>query len=380
MGDRNTAIECFRYKTRWMAGYVYSIGKMYGKTFVKRCLGKYRKIDYLKYIPPTVLQLPITYKCNCDCVMCNMRYFQGQKGFTSEELSEILSDPLFKNIKSVGINGGEPFLLADLPDYVSALESSLPKLREIHIISNGYFVRRIEELLPRIRQITGRRNIKLFIYISVDGIDKVHDLMRGVDGMFTKTKESCELLKNKPELYDSFNVICTVTRHNVMKLPEVEAWAKREGYCVSYNVATIHERLANEDKYDDFTVFKDEKSLQIATEFFYTKFLETKSETYFALYYFLKYRNRVSRCDYQNLGVTLTPDGQLAYCATHSKALGSAVDNSAKTLFMNNLSYRKELCSSMCDSCSHYSSQLTYEGKKEYLKEIYMRLDSPFWD
>lgn len=69
----------------------------------------------------TQIQLPITFKCNFDCVMCGMRNLISQEDFSSEELSQIISDKLFQNVTGIGLNGGEPFLKKDLVECVEVI-------------------------------------------------------------------------------------------------------------------------------------------------------------------------------------------------------------------------------------------------------------------
>lgn len=88
---------------------------------------------------PDTIQLPITYKCNFDCVMCGMHHLINNKDFTYKELEKILHDKLFSRVKAVGINGGEPFLKEDLLQCIQVMLKELPHLKNIYFISNGYF-------------------------------------------------------------------------------------------------------------------------------------------------------------------------------------------------------------------------------------------------
>ena len=123
----------------------------------------------------------------------------------------------------------------------------------------------------------------------------------------------------------------------------------------------------------------DEYYKHLAMEFFYYKFASTKSVEYFGLYYYLRFNKRIAKCTYQNNGVTLTPDCQIAYCATYSDALGDASTCSAIDIFKSNLNYRKKLCSESCQTCSHYCGSLTEEGDKLYNDEIKKLMCNPFW-
>ena len=63
---------------------------------------------------PEILQFPITNNCNSKCVMCNVTSNILKNEMTVDEFRKIINDDIFKEIKSVGINGGEPFLCKNL--------------------------------------------------------------------------------------------------------------------------------------------------------------------------------------------------------------------------------------------------------------------------
>ena len=154
-------------------------------------------------------------------------------------------------------------------------------------------------------------------------------------------------------------------------------WAAEKGIPVSYNVATVHARLQNDDRYDNFSVFSDEIARHLTMEFFYAQFLKTRERKYFALYYYVKTGKRIAGCNCHSGSVTLTPNSMLAYCATHSKEIGKAEEGTAKKIYEENLNHRKELRDNTCASCSHYMYDLTEEGEKLYIQELLKHIGKP---
>jgi MoaA/NifB/PqqE/SkfB family radical SAM enzyme len=322
---------------------------------------------------PAELQLPITYKCNFDCVMCGMqKKMLVNTDFTPSELEVILANKLFKKIKHVGVNGGEPFLKDNLIEYIQVLVRTLSDLQYIYIISNGYFSQNMFNVLPYIKHICNTHGIKVSLALSVDAVGGLQDFVRGKKNAFDHIEQTCSTLLMDPEkYYDHIDIICTITKHNVYNLREIEAWAERKGIQVNYNIATVHERVYNFDKYSDFSIFNAPLSLSMAMEFFYEKFRETSSQKYFCLYYYTLYKKRLAHCNYRyNTGVTLTPNKQLAYCATFSKELGDAYAHSADELYYDHINYRKQLCREKCSSCSHYSSVLNGNSFFVYINDV----------
>ncbi len=333
--------------------------KTYGIFLYRFINGRYKQRN--KPQKPTTIQLPITYKCNFDCVMCGMHNLIHKQGFSAEELQGILHDDLFTEIESVGINGGEPFLLPDLIQYVSCIIESLPKLKRIDIISNGYLTEKILSDAKTIKNICTKRNVKLSLSISLDGINEMQDRMRGKVGAFKRCRDTIERIKtNKDEYCDSFKTLCTITKINVYNLCELDSWAKRNEIPIRYNIATLHKRICNNEKYESFSILTDKQARMMATEFLYYKFKETRNEKYYGLYYYALTGDRIAMCSHRSSVVTLTPDGCLAYCATYSDEIGDTSKCSANEIFFSkeNVDYRKKLCEEYCHHCSQYSGNL----------------------
>ncbi len=325
---------------------------------------------------PIELQLPITYKCNFDCVMCGMRNLINQDHLSPSELGNILSDPLFSKVEHVGINGGEPFLRQDLVECVDAVITSLSELSAIYLISNGYFTERICKLLKPIKAHCSSRNIKVNLALSIDGVGDMQDFMRGKEGSYTAINNTVNALQANLESYcDQLTGICTITKHNIERIGEVELWASLNQIEVSYNIATEHKRIANADKVGSFSILHDDKAKMLAREFFFKQYHKTHNEKYMALFLFLSTGKRMSSCLYQKCrGVTLNPDGGLAYCATYSDVVGNACEVSALSLFRSNSHYHDKLCQQRCSVCSHYMYQLDSVGEYMLVKKKKMNL------
>ena len=174
---------------------------------------------------PTTIQLPITHLCNFDCVMCGMRHMVNRQDFSAEELSIILQDKLFSQVRYIGVNGGEPFLKPDITQCIMAMIHECQKLREINIISNGFYTTKIMDCLSSIRAICDERKISVNIAISLDGIGDMQDFHRGKEGAYQKATETIrQLVEHK--LADSIQCICTITKYNIYRINEVEEWSK----------------------------------------------------------------------------------------------------------------------------------------------------------
>lgn len=321
---------------------------------------------------PKVIQLPITHLCNFDCVMCGMHHMIRRNDFSADELGIILSDDLYKEVEAVGVNGGEPFLKKDIVACIKMIIDRLTNLKEIDIISNGYCSERIIEVLSQIRFDCKKHNIRLNISFSVDGIYDMHDFHRGHEGSFKNVCNTINMImRNKEEFADSIDIITTITRYNIFRINEVDVWAKKNRLNVAYNIATVNARIENEDREKDFSVLSDEKTRMLAQEFFYSKYRETGSERYYAIFLFLKTGIRYDICPCMfNEWITVTPDSQISFCATHSKKLGSGLDNSSYEIVKRNLPYLEQIREKYCLHCSHYIYGLNVKGLRMMYRDM----------
>lgn len=132
---------------------------------------------------PRVLTWTMAFRCNARCSMCDSwRKTVDDEADTRDALRIV--DRLPKSISVVRLTGGEPFLRNDLGRIVEALERRLrPEM--LHITTNGFLTSRIVDFLEdRARN----RGSRLHLLVSLDGMDGLHDDIRGVDGAFRRTE------------------------------------------------------------------------------------------------------------------------------------------------------------------------------------------------
>ena len=122
----------------------------------------------------------VTYRCNARCSMCN-RYKAPSR---PEE--EITLDTIRKLPKMyfTNITGGEPFIRTDLKDIVRELYK---KSDRIVISTNGYFTERIVELAKEFP--------KIGIRISIEGLEKTNNEIRGLENGFKRGYDTLKTLK-----------------------------------------------------------------------------------------------------------------------------------------------------------------------------------------
>ncbi len=340
-----------------------------------------RKISGSKKKYPLVIQLPITYKCNSKCTMCNIWKMDSENEMNLETFQKAIKSKLFKKVIAVGINGGEPSLLKQLPEYVDAL-LTLPEIKSISLITHGFNHKLILNYLKQIYQKTQKTGVLFNVSVSLDGVGSVHNKIRGLE-IFKKTEATIDEINTNRHLYcDVFEVACTVIKQNVYHLPELAIYAEKKNLTIKYRLGISNKRIESNKILDNFSIMNNEKTLQTAKEFFYSQIGKVSGIydkfKYFSFFYFLEHNlsKRLLGCYWQNKGVTLDSKGNLYYCAVESEQIGNIIKGDGTAMFFSeeNLAYRKNILKNKCNQCIH-----DYAGKPElrnimpFIKELINR-------
>lgn len=170
-------------------------------------------------LPPAIVQLELTHRCNLNCPMC----YQSRPGGAAGELSAAEWKALIDALPRwalLTLTGGDPFMRADFAEiFAYASERN-----RCNILTNG-------ELLDRhIQALAGRLPL---IGISVDGLAATHDAARRKPGLFAAIERNVRLLQEeKKRLGTSWPLVdikTVILPENLGELPEVFRFAASLG-------------------------------------------------------------------------------------------------------------------------------------------------------
>lgn len=305
---------------------------------------------------PVVIQFPVIDICNSQCQMCHIWKNKQADDITPEELRRGLRNPLYSEVRAVGINGGEPTLRKDLALLAAVLFDELPQLRTLSLITNAY---RHEEVITRIRELSDvarGRGGRLDVMVSLDGVGDLHDRVRGKPGNFSRAARVTDFLLAHPDLA-TIRFGCTIIKENVYGLADLLDYAQSRGVYIKFRLGIPHRRLYTESLTAPY-------ALDNAERYHVAEFLEgviAGYETGEAQSFF--YRSLVDQirhgaprragCDWQHRGATITSRGELLYCAVQSKVLGRVQDSDSEQLYFGNASHLREITSTKCATCVH---------------------------
>jgi len=161
----------------------------------------------------------VTNRCNANCEHC----FVDKKDFNNElSLDEIrrMSKTMGNNLYNVLLTGGEPFIRKDLFEIVHNYFHNT-KTESIQIPTNGLLTDHIVKTAKEI--LKDNPNKQLGVNLSMDGIGRDHDKIRGVKGMFKRMIKTYNELFILEEENDNFNlnINVTVSHYNQDKLVSI---------------------------------------------------------------------------------------------------------------------------------------------------------------
>tara|TARA_A100001011_G_C14234687_1_gene810441 strand:- start:277 stop:1530 length:1254 start_codon:yes stop_codon:yes gene_type:complete len=172
----------------------------------------------------------ITNRCQAKCQHCF--YIDELNKAIQDELSleeyKKLAKNLDKEIRQVIITGGEPFLRKDIFG-ISKAFLDIKHLKSLNFITNGLLTKRILEDTEKLLKSTSR-NKRFVINISLDGLERQHDKIRGIPGMFKKCMATINGLKKLREKFPNLEVsgLTTVTKDNIEGVKELNDYIEND--------------------------------------------------------------------------------------------------------------------------------------------------------
>ncbi len=206
-------IQFFTYSM--LTGKLEKILHLYGLYFS-------RLINY-PLIKPNTITLTLTSKCNLRCIMCDHWRSKDIDELNTGEWKGIIDQIAEWGIREVDISGGEPFVRKEAFEIIEYLTQ---KNIGINITTNFTLLNKkdIEHLFE-----TSTTRLQ----VSIDGIGKTHDEIRGKSGTFDKVMKNVEhfnTIKSKKKSKMQLNVTTVIMNKNLSKIVDLYNWAKENNF------------------------------------------------------------------------------------------------------------------------------------------------------
>jgi len=185
-----------------------------------------RKIIFHGKISPEQITFFVTNKCGLNCKHCfyKDKLNKGEDAALSEikRISENLGEFSF-----LTLTGGEPFMRDDLPEIAETFILK-NKVSRISIPTNGFEPRKIYSETQKILERCP--GAEIIVKVSIDGLEDVHDGIRGVKGSYERAVETFKLLKTLKEKNRRFRagILCTISKINEDYLEDAFQFTDRE--------------------------------------------------------------------------------------------------------------------------------------------------------
>lgn len=304
---------------------------------------------------PTSVIWDVTYACNLNCSHCLNNSGSALKDELDTKQAILLIDELAKaKVFYLSLSGGEPFLR---PDIITILKYLSKTNMRVDIATNGILIK--DDIIESMR------NLPIFqVQVSIDGIGKTHDHLRGKHGAFKKSIENiCRL--RREEIAVSMST--TVTNENLNQLNEIINLAYNIG-CKGFKAIPFIPAGRGQENFEQFKLDLEghllmNKILSNSSEEFAGK-MSIKTETTYA---FLLDESNILSCNFGHMGcsagfntLNIGADGNVYPCPfLHDFPIGNILNHSLQYLWseasvLKTLrSLRKQDFHEPCRSCSY---------------------------
>lgn len=282
----------------------------------------------------------------------------NHKELTVQEIDYIFSDNILSNsVRIINLTGGEPTLRDELDEIVKVLQFRCKNLTKIDISTNGIETARVIDIVEKVLAVLLPTNTKLAVSVSIDGIDQIHNRVRGIPEAFQKIDMTINELKELMLLYPAFSVglNTTINKINCEGLEPIIKYAAEKLLGVQFTLGALSEiGVESMPVKDAFTL--DEPQKQIVADFVNKLLNERQIHPHYARFLLAWIRTgvRKGKCAFrEGLSLLCEPDGAVYQCGNYKDfKLGNILEKPYSQLIRTRFSQRQIKYKSKCVSCN----------------------------
>lgn len=183
--------------------------------------------DCKKTIKPELrsASLRLTENCNSKCITCNhwRRKYDQDEHLTKIEWENIILQLIEQGVTTLYFTGGEPLLYNDLFKLISFAKQK--GIHRIKLLTNGLLINKFISFIEK----SGIDEL----HISLDGIGKINDKIRGIDGHFNKVVKVMEKMKN---INQKKFINMTLLSENIEQYQELKKLSSKYNFYIGINL------------------------------------------------------------------------------------------------------------------------------------------------
>jgi MoaA/NifB/PqqE/SkfB family radical SAM enzyme len=279
------------------------------------------------HLLPINFTVGLTYRCNSQCKTCNI-----WRRKSSDELSVGEFDEVFQKISEAywfTLSGGEPFLRNDIVEICQSVHDNC-KPSIINIPTNGLLYDVIPGRVKEILEVCP--DTQIVVNVSMDGVEELHNEIRGVKGNFERAIKTYEALRSLNSENFELGIHTVISAFNVHKIPQIYEHLKElkpDSYITEIaeervELGTVGEKITPslEDyskaiNYLSERMKKEEwKGLSKLTMSFRLEYYKLVKRT-------LKEKRQVILCYAGFASAQIAPDGDVWTCCIRAEPLGN---------------------------------------------------------
>ncbi len=182
-----------------------------GKDIFLLYLSRYNSF-FLKLINPAPIEasIKVTENCNSRCITCDVWKNKFQQESTTQELENIFYQLKEIGVRMIGFTGGEPLLRNDIGELIKKAKKITGA--QVYIVTNGILLKK------KAREIIEAGAD--WVSLSLDGIEKTDEKIRGVPGHFKMVIEGIKKIQKIKKDF-KINIGTTLLKENISEVPEL---------------------------------------------------------------------------------------------------------------------------------------------------------------
>lgn len=288
---------------------------------------------------PTEVVFELTDACNSRCKHCNI---WNQKPTVNplnpDEIYELFSDNLFKNLRGVILTGGEIFVRKDLEEVIDKIHLARPSA-QIWLSTNALLPNKAIDLAKNLI----KKRISFGVGISLDGVADKHDEIRGVEGNFQKADYLISALIGLKKDYEfELGIGFTLSDKTINNYYDLKRYSQKKRVPLivqMYDEASYYSNISEDNLKNKKEMIKILKSLK--PTLYYRHCIDV-----------LKGKSKEFKCFSLNTFFLLRCDGQISPCLklAHIKA-GNIREKTFKKIWENKHGRKYRKIVKDCEGC-----------------------------
>lgn len=276
---------------------------------------------------PAIITLRLSFRCNLKCYFCGLWRFPKVKELSLSQIKNIIDDMVELGIPYLNLTGGEPLLRSDIE-----------RIGE-YSIKNGIFttLNTHGTLITRTRAEQLVKNFNI-IKVSLDGLEKTHDDIRGVKGTFKKVNVGIKNLLRVKNRKAKIILHLVANRKNIHEIPT---------FLERYNHMVDSVTIMPEFDMKEHNIFSNSKFIETWKEM--DKIYNLQESHYIITKPSFKIGRKY--CDAAKLYYSVLPEGQVICCSNYPVFLGDINEESFYEIWKKDLTKEQKEKIDKCKGC-----------------------------